>query len=186
MAPLLDNDRRKIELLNSILFTLPGSPVIYYGDEIGMGDNIWLDDRNGVRTPMQWTDGPNAGFSGAPPESLYVSVIDDPVYGYRRVNIAAQRADPDSLLNFMRRLIALRQEHPCFGRGTFELVDTGNRAVLAYRREYKGERVLALHNLTAAAQQVAVTDGSYIDLLTGESYPSARLALTPYQYLWLA
>jgi len=193
LAPLLDNDRRKLELLNSILFTLPGSPVIYYGDEIGMGDNIWLEDRDGVRTPMQWTAGPNAGFSNAPADRLYAPVIDDPVYGYQRVNVAAQRDDPESLFNFTRRLVALRKKHPCFGRGTFELVDAGNPAVLAYRREYRGERVLALHNVSEAEQTGTVDlggattgDRPYIDLLTGNTYSSGPLTLAPYQYLWLS
>jgi len=185
IAPLLDNDRRKLELMNSILFTLPGSPVVYYGDEIGMGDNIWLEDRNGVRTPMQWTAGHNAGFSSAPAEKLYAPVIDDPVYGYQQVNVAAQRDAPDSLFNFTRRLIALRQQHPCFGRGTFELLDTGNPAILAYWRKYQGERVLALHNVTEAAQKVTIEDRSYVDLLTDKTYTSGRLTLAPYQYLWL-
>lgn len=185
LAPLLDNDRRKLELLNSILFTLPGSPIIYYGDEIGMGDNIWLEDRNGVRTPMQWTDGANAGFSTAPPKELVVPVIDDPVYGYQQVNVAAQRQDPGSLFNWMRRLIATRQEHPCFGRGTFELVDAENPAILAYWREYEGERVFVLHNL--ADTTVAGISCGYptVDLLTGVAYPSELLTLAPYQYLWL-
>ncbi|MBU1879843.1 MAG: alpha-glucosidase C-terminal domain-containing protein, partial [Chloroflexi bacterium] len=185
LAPLLDNDRRKLELLNSILFTLPGSPIIYYGDEIGMGDNIWLDDRNGVRTPMQWDDGPNAGFSTAPADRLYTPVIDDPVYGTRRVNVAAQQADPGSLLNFTRRLIALRQAHPCFGRGTFELVDAGRPAILAYRRAYQGETVLALHNLSDTEQSTTL-DRPTTDLLTGETYAPGPLTLAPYQYLWLS
>jgi len=186
LAPLLDNDRRRLELMNAILFTLPGSPILYYGDEIGMGDNIWLEDRNGVRTPMQWTDGPNAGFSAAPAEKLYAPVIDDPVYGYRRVNVAAQQADSDSLLNFTRRLITLRQAHPCFGRGTFELVETGDPAVLAYRRAYGGERVLALFNLTDAARTVTVIESPHVDLLTGEPHPGGPLTLAPYGYHWIA
>jgi maltose alpha-D-glucosyltransferase/alpha-amylase len=186
LAPLLDNDRRRLELMNAILFTLPGSPIIYYGDEIGMGDNIWLEDRNGVRTPMQWTDGPNAGFSGAPAETLYAPVIDDPVYGYRRINVAAQQDDPDSLLNFTRRLIALRQAHPCFGRGNFELVETGDPAVLAYRRQYEDERVLALFNLANTTRTVTVDDGPHVDLLTDEAHPAGPLTLAPYGYHWLA
>jgi len=187
LAPLLGNDRRKLELMSSILFTLPGSPIIYYGDEIGMGDNIWLPDRAGVRTPMPWDAGPNAGFSSAPPDKFYAPVIDDPVYGYRRVNVAAQRADPGSLFHFIRRLIALRKEHPCFGRGTFELVDAGNPAILAYRRAYEGERVLALHNMSDAAQAGAVDLASdAVDLLTGETHSPGRLILNPYQYLWLS
>lgn len=185
LAPLLDNDRRKLELMNSILFTLPGSPIIYYGDEIGMGDNIWLEDRDGVRTPMQWADGPNAGFSSAAAGKLYAPVIDDPVYGYQRVNVAAQKQDPDSLFSFTRRLVALRKQHPCFGRGAFELVDGGSPSILSYRREFEGERVLVLHNVSAAEQNAAI-DQDATDLLTGESYPAGAATLAPYQYLWLS
>jgi maltose alpha-D-glucosyltransferase/alpha-amylase len=185
LAPLLDNDRRKLELLNSILFTLPGSPIVYYGDEIGMGDDIWLDDRDGVRTPMQWTAGANAGFSAAPPEALYLPVIDDPVYGYRRVNVAAQRQDPGSLLNFTRRLIAVRQENPCFARGTFKLVEGDSPAVLAYWREGSGERVLVLHNMADVPVQGVSCPGPAVDLLSGARYPSGAVTLSPYQYLWL-
>jgi maltose alpha-D-glucosyltransferase/alpha-amylase len=185
LAPLLGNDRRKLELLNSILFTLPGSPIIYYGDEIGMGDDIWLDDRDGVRTPMQWTAGVNAGFSTAGPEALYLPVIDDPVYGYQRVNVAAQQGDPGSLLNFTRRLIAIRQAHPCFARGTFELVEAGHSAVLAYWREHRGERVLVVHNMADAAVQGVSCPGPAVDLLSGTVYSSGSLTLSPYHYLWL-
>ncbi len=113
-------------------------------------------------------------------------MVDDPVYGYQRVNVAAQRNDPDSLFSFTKRLVALRQQHPCFGRGTFELLDTGNPAILAYWREYEGERVLVLQNVTDAAQDVNVEDRGYVDLLTGKTYLSGQLALAPYQYLWLA
>jgi maltose alpha-D-glucosyltransferase / alpha-amylase len=184
LAPLLDNDRRRIELLSSVLMTLPGSPIIYYGDEIGMGDNIWLPDRNGVRTPMQWDAGPNAGFSAAPADALYLPVIDDPVYGCQQVNVAAQEQNPDSLLHFTRRIIALRRHHPCFSRGDFELVETGNDAILAYRRHYLGEQVFLLHNFTDREQTILVTPGG-TDLLSDDAYPPGRLVLRPYQYLWL-
>ncbi len=123
LAPLLDDDRRKIELANSLLFTLPGSSILYYGDEIGMGDNIWLPDRNGVRTPMQWTSAVNAGFSSAAPKSLYLPLIDNSVYGPAHINVADERAHPDSLLNRLRRLIAVRKQHPAFGRGSFTWVE---------------------------------------------------------------
>ncbi len=185
LAPLLDNDRRQIELMNSILFTLPGSPIVYYGDEIGMGDNIWLEDRNGVRTPMQWTAEPNAGFTSAPADQLYAPVIDDSVYGYQRVNVAAQQADPDSLYHLVRRLIALRKVHPSLGRGSFHLVDAHNPAWLAYERAYQAERLLVLHNVSAADQRGTLTEGG-VDLLTGAHYSSGPMTLSPYQYLWLS
>ena len=182
LAPLVDNDRRRLELLNSILLTLPGSPIIYYGDEIGMGDNIWLPDRNGVRTPMQWDDSPNAGFSTA--DELYAPVIDDPVFGYQRVNVAAQEADPDSLLNFTRRMVSLRQAHPCFGRGDFDLVQIPNPAVLAYRRSYEEETVLALHNVAETTQTIPLERPGR-DLVSGREFPAGTLELAPYGYLWL-
>lgn len=186
LAPLLDNDRRKLELMNSILFTLPGSPIIYYGDEIGMGDNIWLEDRNGVRTPMQWTAESNAGFSIATEAELFAPVINDPIYGYHQVNVAAQREDPDSLFHLTRRLIDLRKQHPCFGRGTFKLIDAGNTAILAYLREYQGEAVLVLHNLSGEEQAGVVDwEENATDLLSGTSHQFRRLALAPYQYCWL-
>ena len=128
LAPLLGNDRAaRIELANSLLFTLPGSPVVYYGDEIGMGDDIWLDDRDGVRTPMQWTAGPNAGFSTAEAADLYAPVIDDESYGYRQINVESQRGDPHSLLNRMRQMIRVRKAIPAFGRGEIELPRRGKR-----------------------------------------------------------
>jgi len=187
LAPLLDNDRRRLELLNSILFTLPGSPIIYYGDEIGMGDNIWLPDRLGVRTPMQWDAGPNAGFSTAPAERLYAPVITDPVYGYQRVNVAAQRADPGSLFQTLRRMIRVRKAHPVFGRGTFHPLRPAHSAVLAYRREYAGETIVVVQNLSDREQQ-AVLDltGLATDLFTGATYSLDSLTLAPCQYLWLS
>jgi maltose alpha-D-glucosyltransferase/alpha-amylase len=186
LAPLVDNDRRRLELLHSILLTLPGSPILYYGDEIGMGDNIWLDDRNGVRTPMQWTAGHNAGFSGAEPEQLYAPVIDDPRYGYEQVNVAAQRADPASLLHFVRRLIALRREHPCFSRGSFELVETGVPAVLAYRRTYEGERVLLVHNLSdKAVRMKSPLETMGVNWIDGVRHLPGELELDAYGYAWL-
>ncbi len=193
LAPLLGGDRRKIKLLNSLLFSLPGSPVLYYGDEIGMGDNIWLEDRDGVRTPMQWDDGPNAGFSTA--SELYAPVIDDPVYGYQRVNVAAQQADPDSLLNWTRHVIRVRKAHPVFGRGDFRFLLPENPAVLAYLRTYKHETVLVIANLSAAPQQVLLDLHSFdgttpLDLLTGERLPPVgdapyELTLSSYGYRWL-
>jgi maltose alpha-D-glucosyltransferase/alpha-amylase len=150
-----------------------------------MGDNIWLDDRNGVRTPMQWTAGANAGFSDASAGELYAPVIDDPEYGYQRVNVAAQRQVPDSMLNWMRHVVAIRQEHPCFGRGTFDLQESEFPGLLAYWREYEGERVLVLHNLTDATIHGFVLENRSVDLLSGKSFSPGALTLAPYQYLWL-
>ena len=138
LAPLMDNGRQQIELMHSLLFTLPGSPVLYYGDEIGMGDNIHLGDRNGVRTPMQWTGDRNAGFSRADPSALYQPVILDPIYNYQAVNVEAQLASPTSLLNWLRRLIQVRREHKVFGRGSLEFLPCGNRRVVAYVRRHPG------------------------------------------------
>src|SRR5439155_5499411 len=132
LAPLLDNDLRRIELLNCLLLTLPGSPIIYYGDEIGMGDNIYLGDPNGVRTPMQWSSDRNAGFSTAEQGRLYLPVITDPVYGYQSVNVAAQERTPSSLLSSMKRLIGARKRTPAFGRGTIEFLRPRNQSVLAF------------------------------------------------------
>ncbi len=138
LAPLLENDRRKIELLNSLVFTLPGSPIVYYGDEIGMGDNIHLGDRNGVRTPMQWTGDRNAGFSKAEPAKLYLPVIADPVYGYQAINVESQIQTPHSLLNWMRQLIRIRKTRPVFGRGSIEFLPHANEKVLVHARAYRG------------------------------------------------
>ncbi|ABC22405.1 maltose alpha-D-glucosyltransferase [Rhodospirillum rubrum] len=152
LAPLLDNDRRKIELLNSLLMSMPGTPIIYYGDEIGMGDNIFLGDRDGVRTPMQWSPDRNGGFSRADPASLYLPTIMDAVYGFFAVNVEAQSRSPSSLLNWMRRLIAVRKRHPSFGRGTLRFLYPGNRKILAYLREFEGEVILCVANLSRAPQ----------------------------------
>ena len=150
----MDNNRRRIELLNSLLFSFPGTPIIYYGDEIGMGDNIYLGDRNGVRTPMQWNADRNAGFSRATPAELYSPVIMDPIYGYEAVNVEAQQADPSSLLNWMRNMIALRKLFRVFGRGTLEFLHPSQPEVLAYIRRYEGEQVLCVANLSRFAQPV--------------------------------
>src|SRR5207237_4212780 len=134
LAPLLGNHRRKIELMKGLLFSLPGTPVIYYGDELGMGDNIYLGDRNGVRTPMQWSADRNAGFSSANPQRLYFPVITDPEYHYQTINVEAQNNNPQSLLWWMRRLIALRKRHPAFSSGTIEFLQPENRKLLAFLR----------------------------------------------------
>ena len=154
LAPLMQNDRRKIELMNSLLMSMPGTPIVYYGDELGMGDNYYLGDRDGVRTPMQWSPDLNAGFSRAKPQQLYLPVILDPIYGYQAVNVESQDTDPSSLLNWMRRLIAVRKQHPAFGRGTLTMLYPQNRKVLAYVREYEGDRILCVANLSRSAQAV--------------------------------
>ena len=138
LAPLMDNGRRQMELLYSLLFTLPGTPILYYGDEIGMGDNIFLGDRNGVRTPMQWSGDRNAGFSRADPSSLYQPVILDPIYNYQAVNVEAQARSGSSLLNWLRRLIRVRKQNPVFGRGEFQFVACTNHRVVAYRQDARG------------------------------------------------
>ncbi|MEW5938312.1 MAG: maltose alpha-D-glucosyltransferase [Chloroflexota bacterium] len=181
LAPLLDNDRRKIELANSLLFTLPGSPIIYYGDEIGMGDNIWLDDRNGVRTPMQWDDSTYAGFSAVPP---FAPLLEGE-YGPGRVNVAAQMADPASLLHTMQRMIAVRKAHHAFGRGRFEWADAGTNAIASYTRKHENETLLILNNLSGTPQTVHLPYARGVNAFTGESVSLDSFALLPYQYFWL-
>jgi maltose alpha-D-glucosyltransferase / alpha-amylase len=154
LAPLLDNGRGEIELMHAILFSLPGSPVLYYGDEIGMGDNIYLGDRDGVRTPMQWTGDRNGGFSRADFAQLYLPPSLDPVYGYPAVNIEAQLRTPTSLLRWLHRFIALRKEHPVFGLGTYEPLRSENPRVFAHVRRYEDDAVLCVHNLANSAQPV--------------------------------
>ncbi len=153
LAPLVENSRRRVELLNVLLFSLPGTPVIYYGDEIGMGDNIYLGDRNGVRTPMQWSSDRNGGFSRADPARLFAPPIQDPVYGYEAINVEAQeRAYPFSLLNWMKRMVALRRQHPVFGRGSLEFIGCPNRKILAYLRRDDHETILVVVNLSRDVQ----------------------------------
>jgi len=195
LTPLLDNDRRKIELANYMLFTLPGSPIIYYGDEIGMGDNIWLEDRDGLRTPMQWSDDKNAGFSTAHPSRLYSPVIDDEVFGYQKVNVQAQRNTPFSLFHTMRKMISARKKHKSFGRGDCQFLHPDSTAVLAYIRQHEDETILVVINLSSSPQSVALelalfSGSSPRDILSGASFPLVGdkpyvLALDPYQYLWL-
>ncbi|OIO97071.1 MAG: maltose alpha-D-glucosyltransferase [Anaerolineae bacterium CG2_30_64_16] len=195
LAPLLGNDRGRIELANSLLFTLPGAPVIYYGDEIGMGDNIWLADRDGVRTPMQWSAAANAGFSTAAPSALTDPVIDDPTFGYRRVNVAAQRDDPDSLLNRMREMIRVRKTQAAFGRGEVHFLVPANRAILAYLLTYGDETVLVFNNLSpdpqvaqldlaaqAGAQPIDLFTGAQLAVITPAPY---QITLEGYGYRWL-
>ena len=161
LAPLLGNDVDRIKLMNSLLLSMPGSPIMYYGDEIGMGDNIYIGDRNGVRTPMQWSIDRNAGFSRADPQRLYLPVIMDPIYGYQAVNVEAQSRDPSSLLNWTRRILAVRRQHHCFGRGTLEFVRPQNRKIIAYVRSFENEIVLCVANLAQSAQAVELDLSRY-------------------------
>jgi len=195
LAPLLDNDRRKIELANSLLFTAPGSPIIYYGDEIGMGDNIYLPDRNGVRTPMQWNNEPNAGFSIAQPDVLYAPLIQEHPFGAQWVNVAGQRADPSSLWHTLQRMIAARKAHPTFGWGDFTWQETCSPAVVAYWRNHLAERLLILNNLSSRAQSLIIEllpgEGSeFTDILAGDKTLRSHggkleVTLQPYEYRWL-
>jgi maltose alpha-D-glucosyltransferase/alpha-amylase len=195
LAPLVDNNRRRIELLNSLLFSFPGTPIIYYGDEIGMGDNVYLGDRNGVRTPMQWSGDRNAGFSRATPGRLYSPVIMDPVFGYEAINVEAQQSDPSSLLTWMRNMISLRKLFRVFGRGTLVFLEPTNRKVLAYIRKDGDEQVLCVANLSRFAQPVdldlAALQGLVpIEMLGYVEFPAIsrqpyRLTLGPYGFLWL-
>jgi maltose alpha-D-glucosyltransferase/alpha-amylase len=161
LAPLMENDLDRIKLMNSLLLSMPGSPIIYYGDEIGMGDNIFLGDRNGVRTPMQWTPDRNAGFSRADPQRLYLPPIMDAVYGYEAVNVESQLRDPSSLLNWMKRMLAVRKESQAFGRGKLTFLRPGNRKVLAYLRELGDEAILCVANLGRSAQPVELDLSRY-------------------------
>jgi maltose alpha-D-glucosyltransferase/alpha-amylase len=154
LAPLLDNGRDEMELMHAILFSLPGSPVLYYGDEIGMGDNIFLGDRDGVRTPMQWTGDRNGGFSRSDFAQLYLPPLMDPVYGYQAVNVEAQLRTPTSMLRWIRRFIALRKQHPVFGLGTYEALATSNPRIFAHVRRYEDDVVLCVHNVARSAQAV--------------------------------
>ena len=161
LAPLMENDRRRIELLTGLLMSMPGTPILYYGDEIGMGDNIYLNDRDGVRTPMQWSVDRNGGFSRANPARLYLAPIMDPVYGFQSVNVEAQSASPSSLINWLRKLIAVRQGYRVFGRGTLKFIRPANRKVIAYVREYEDEIVVCVANLSRVPQQAALDLSAY-------------------------
>jgi maltose alpha-D-glucosyltransferase/alpha-amylase len=194
LAPLIDNNRRRFELLNSLLFSFPGTPILYYGDEIGMGDNIYLGDRNGVRTPMQWSADRNAGFSRANPAKLYSPVIMDPVFGYQSINVEAQQEDASSLLNWMRNMIALRKLFQVFGRGTIEFLHPDNRKILAYLRSYDGDRILCVANLSRFAQPAeldlsACAGMTPVEMLGYVEFPRIgrtpyALTLGPYGFLW--
>ena len=194
LAPLLSNDRRRIELMNGMLMSLPGTPIIYYGDEIGMGDNINLGDRNGVRTPMQWNGGVNAGFSAAPQERLYAPLIQDPVYGYPAVNVLSQKASEHSLLNWMKSIISVRASTAVFGRGSIEFLYPANHRILAYVRRLDKEAVLVVNNLSSSAQAVELDLRGYkgsipIEMFGRNMFPRVGelpylLTLGAYQFYW--
>ncbi len=177
LAPLLDGGRDEIQLLHAIMFSLPGSPVLYYGDEIGMGDNIFLGDRDGVRTPMQWTGDRNGGFSRADFAQLYLPPLMDPVYGYQAVNVEAQLRTPTSLLRWLRRFIALRKQHPVFGLGTYEPLETSNPRIFAHVRRYEDDIVLCVHNVARSAQAVELDLARFRGMVPEEMF--GRTAFPP-------
>jgi maltose alpha-D-glucosyltransferase/alpha-amylase len=194
LAPLLENDRRKIELLNSLVLSMPGTPVLYYGDEIGMGDNIYLGDRDGVRTPMQWTPDRNGGFSRADPAKLFLPAIQDPIYGFDAVNVEAQLRSPASLLNWTRRLIAIRRNHQAFGRGSLRFLYPSNRKVLAYVRGTEDENILCVVNVSRSPQAVELDLSEHkgltpLELTGGSEFPPIGdlpyfLTLPAYGFYW--
>ena len=196
LAPLLENDRRRIELMNLLLLSLPGTPVLYYGDEIGMGDNAYLGDRDGVRTPMQWSPDRNGGFSRANPQRLILPTIIDPEYSYETVNVEVQGSNPSSLLWWMKRMIALRKQHPAFGRGTLHLLAPENRKVLAFLRRYGAETLLIVVNLSRYPQWVELELGEFVgtvpvELVGNGAFPAIearpyRLTLGGHDALWFS
>jgi len=195
LAPLFDNDRRRISLAYALMFSLPGSPMIYYGDEIGMGDNVHLDDCNGLRTPMQWSSGRNAGFSLADSARLAVPANAGTTYGYETVNVEAQKRQPSSLFNWMRRLIAVRRHHTVFGQGGIDFLEPGNETILAYVRRHREDRVLVVANLSGKEQSVDLALEVYagiqpLELLGGTRFRRIgadpySVTLGPYGCLWL-
>jgi len=196
LAPLMDNGRRRIELLHGLLLSLPGSPFLYYGDEIGMGDNIHLGDRDGVRTPMQWSADRNAGFSRADFEQLYFPVIMDPVYGYPAVNVEAQQRHSTSLLHWMRRAIEVRKQHKVFGRGSLEFIKPENRKIFAFTRTYQSETVLCVYNLSRSPQAAELDLGSFegrvpVEIFGDVEFPritdqTYQLTFNEYGFFWFA
>jgi len=194
LAPLLDHGRAEIELLTAILFSLPGSPVLYYGDEIGMGDNVYLGVRDGVRTPMHWTGDRNAGFSRADFAQLYLPPLMDPVSGFQAVNVEAQLRNPSSLLRWLQRFIALRKEHPVFGLGTYEAQTTENPRIFAHVRQYEDDTILCVHNVARSAQAVELDLSRYegrvpVEMLGRSRFPAIGslpylLTLAPRGFFW--
>lgn len=196
LAPLLGNHRRKIELMNGLLFSLPGTPVVYYGDELGMGDNIYLGDRNGVRTPMQWSPDRNAGFSNTNPQRLFLPIIIDPEYHYEAINVATQQGNTHSLLWWMKRLIAVRKHYRAFGRGSLTFLHPSNAKVLAFVREYEGQRVLVVANLSRFAQAAELDLSAFqgqipVEIFGGEPFPTIghrpySITLGAHSFYWFA
>ncbi len=194
LAPLMDNGRRQIELLHSLLFTLPGSPVLYYGDEIGMGDNVYLGDRNGVRTPMQWSGDRNAGFSRADPSQLYQPLILDPIYNYQAINVEAQLRSPTSLLNWLRRVIRIRKKFPVFARGSLTFVPCPNQRVVAYVRAYQDQTVLVVNNLSRHGQPAELDLTPHqgkvpVEMFGNHPFPRIEdrpyfITLSPHSFFW--
>jgi maltose alpha-D-glucosyltransferase/alpha-amylase len=190
LAPLLDNDMRKIRLAHALLLSFIGTPVLYYGDEIGMGDNIWLEDRDGVRTPMQWDHSPNAGFSKAPAEKVKIPVIADPVFGFQKVNVTAQTNDPDSFLNWLSSMLSLRRRHPAFGEGQLKFISPPNEHILAYMHE-GDEMLLFVNNLSGEEQEFSLgldfsQDSKITDLIDGSRKQRVEetFRLEPYGFRW--
>jgi maltose alpha-D-glucosyltransferase/alpha-amylase len=196
LAPLLENSRDQIELFTGLLLSLPGSPVLYYGDEIGMGDNIYLGDRDGVRTPMQWNADRNSGFSTADPQRLYLPLILDPVYGYQALNVDAQMRSQTSLLNWTRKMLAIRKQHPVFGMGTYDELEASNPSVLAFVREFGDDRVMCVNNLSRFPQPVELDLARFegctpVELTGGVPFPRIGelpylLSLPGHGFLWFA
>jgi maltose alpha-D-glucosyltransferase/alpha-amylase len=195
LAPLMQNGRRQMELLTSLLLSLPGTPILYYGDEIGMGDNVYLGDRRGVRTPMQWSGDRNAGFSRADPSRLFSPVIVDPVYHYEAVNVEAQTRVPTSLLSWNKRLIAARKRYPVFGRGSLEFLPCSNQKILSYIRRDEAQTVLCVVNLSRFVQPAELDLSGFVgatpvELLGGVPFPTVRddghyfLSLGPHSFFW--
>ena len=204
LAPLLDNDRNQLELFTALLLSLPGSPVLYYGDEIGMGDNIWAGDRDGVRTPMQWTPDRNGGFSTSDPQRLYLQTLTDPIYGYQVINVEAQQRNPGSLLHWTKRMIEIRKRHPVFGLGGYEELGSSNPSVLAFVREHPeigdpdvadvGDRILCVNNLSRFPQPVELDLRRFkgitpIECMGGVTFPpigelSYLLTLPGHGFYW--
>ena len=194
LAPLLEHDRNRIELMNMLLLSMPGTPVIYYGDELGMGDNYHLGDRDGVRTPMQWSPDRNGGFSRASPENLVLPAIMNPVYGFEVINVEAQAGDQYSLLNWTRRMLTVRKRHKAFGRGTLRFLYPGNRKVLAYLREFEDETILCVCNVSRVIQAVELDLSAFagripVDLTGGSTFPPIGqlpylLTLPPFAFYW--